>query len=72
MVYEFHFSRLLQKFWFKNYIIFPEHDLIFILFFQKLNDFFSIFSYIAKTNVAIFRNYFLSLNDNHEFDNPWK
>ena len=51
---------------------FPEHDLILILFFQKLNDCFSISSYVAKTNVAIFRTYFLPLNDNHEFDNPLK
>ena len=51
---------------------FSKHDLILILFFQELNDCFSISSYIAKTNVAIFRRYFLTLNDNHEFDNPLK
>ena len=72
MVLEFHFSRVFQNFRFKKHIIFPEHDLILILFFLKLNDCFSISSYIAKTNVAIFRSYFLTLNDNHEFDNPLK
>ena len=51
---------------------FPEHDLFLILFFQKLNDCFNISSYVAKTNVAIFRTYFLPLNDNHEFDNSLK
>ena len=29
-------------------------------------------SYVAKTNVAIVRTYFLPLNENHEFDNPLK
>ena len=72
MVFNFHFSRLFQKFSFKRDIIFPEHDLILILLFQKLNDCFSISSYVAKTNVAIFITYFLHLNDNYEFDNPLK
>ena len=57
---------------FKKHIIFPEHDLILILFLKKLNDCFSISSYVANTNVTIFRTYFLPLNDNHEFDNPLK
>ena len=56
----------------QKHIIFPEHDLILILFFQKLNDYFSISSFVAKTHVAIFRASFLPLNDNHEFDNPLK
>ena len=72
MVLEFRFSRLFQKFRFKKHIVFPEHDLILILFFQKLNDYFSISSFVAKTHVAIFRASFLPLNDNHEFDNPLK
>ena len=63
MALEFHFSRLFQKLRFKKHIIFPEHDLILIVFFQKLNDWFSISSYVAKTNVAIFRTYFLPVND---------
>ena len=72
MVLEFHFFKFFQKFRFKKHVIFIEHDLILILLFYKLNDCFSISSYVAKTNVAIFRTYFLPFNDNHEFDNALK
>ena len=69
---EIPFFQTFQKFRFKKHIIFPKHDLILILFFQKLNDCFSIPSYVARTNGAIFKTYFLPLNHNHEFDNPLK